>query len=272
MAATFDYAVLTAVPDPRRGERVNIGVVVFRADRIDVRLESVAYKLRALTGNNLESRLESAQARYRSLFVEGQEPAVALRRIAGVEPLLKPSELGRFVASNELEYEARIADILKSLVTVPKRERGETRSRINTEMAWDFRKANILAETTEGVVHGKVVRNYTVDDSEGLVADFALKNGKLHVTSTLDLRKASAGISQAALKSIILDRAKKKNKKTKTIGVYAVDPDMKDMFRQQLNLLAEYSDEMFDWTDRNSRRKLGHLFEDAIGLPPGGLF
>lgn len=272
MAATYDYAVLTAVPDPRRGERVNVGIVVFRNDRIDVRFESVSYKLRALTGNNLEGRVATAAARFQSMFAEGQTPAVALRRIAGVEPLLKPSELGHFSAVSDADYEERIADILKSLVAVPKREKGETKSRVNTEMAADFRKANILASAEEGLVHGKVLRNYTVDDSEGLVADFALKNGKLHVTSTLDLRKASAGISEAALKSIILDRAKKKSKKTKTIGVYAVDADMKDAFRQQLNLLDEYSDVMFDWLDRESRRKLGHLFEDAIGLPPGGLF
>ena len=38
MAVTYKYSILQAVPDPRRGERVNVGVVVFLADRLDVRL------------------------------------------------------------------------------------------------------------------------------------------------------------------------------------------------------------------------------------------
>ena len=52
MAHTYEYAVLTAVPNPRRGERVNVGIIVFRDDRIDVRFKEAVYKLRALTGEN----------------------------------------------------------------------------------------------------------------------------------------------------------------------------------------------------------------------------
>jgi hypothetical protein len=50
MARSYKYAVLTAVPNPRRGERVNVGIIVFRPDGFDVRFKQAEYKLRALTG------------------------------------------------------------------------------------------------------------------------------------------------------------------------------------------------------------------------------
>ena len=34
MAHIFKYAVLMAIPDPARGERVNVGLVIFREDRM----------------------------------------------------------------------------------------------------------------------------------------------------------------------------------------------------------------------------------------------
>ena len=49
MAHIFNYSILTAIPDARRGERVNVGIVVFLAERLDIRFSDIA-KLRALTG------------------------------------------------------------------------------------------------------------------------------------------------------------------------------------------------------------------------------
>jgi hypothetical protein len=49
MAHTFEYAILTAVPDQWRGERVNIGVVVFLDDRLDIRFSDFS-KVAAIAG------------------------------------------------------------------------------------------------------------------------------------------------------------------------------------------------------------------------------
>jgi hypothetical protein len=272
MAHTFEYAVLTAIPDPRRGERVNVGMAIFREDRVDVRFEQAVYKIRALTGDNWSARVESAEARYKSLFNAKEKPDTMLKRFERVEPLLKPSGTGWFAAENDEQYEQRVAEILQSLVCIPKRAPVVGKSRINTEMAKEFRRAKILANENQDISAGKIVRNFTIDDSEGLVADFALKNGKMHVASTLDLRKQSAGMGEAALKSIILDKAKKKYRgRAKTIGVYAMDPGMTDAFRPQLKLLCDYADELYDWQDGKSRKQLARMFYDAMGQPSGAL-
>lgn len=270
MVRTFEYAILTAIPNPRRGERVNVGVVIFREDRIDVRYRQAAYKLRALTGESWESRLESAATCLSNLFQPGVRAENVLSDYRLLEPLISLSGLGWLRTSDEVDYEAKVEEILKALVSLPRSERFERRTRINTEIASVLRKARVLAAAGETIDDHKIVRDFSIDDREGLTADFALKNGKLHVASTLDLRKQTAGLGDAALKSIVLDKARKMyHNDVKTIGVYAVDVDMADNFRSHIDLLRDYAEEVYDWQDRESRIRFQHRLYDALGSIEG---
>jgi hypothetical protein len=272
MARTFEYAVLTAVPNERRGERVNVGVVVFRDDRLDVRFKQAAYKLRALTGENWDERLDSLAITASSLFEPKGKAADALERFKMLDPLFKPSDLGWLSVSDEADYEEKIDQILASLVALPRRERQETKSRINTEITREFSRAKIMAPLEEGIEGGKVVRDFSIDPREGLSADFALQNGVLHVASTLDLRKQSANLSEAALKSIVLDKAERKYPgRVRKIGVYAVDEDMQDNFKHHINLLGDYADDLYNWLDPRGRDKFKKSIFDALSRHGDGL-
>lgn len=275
MARTYEYAILTAVPNPRRGERVNVGIVVFRPDRIDVRFKQATYKLRAITGENWDTRIENATSCFEGLYDNTVPPSEVLAQMGILEPLLKPSQLGWLSVTSDDEYEIRVDEILKSLVALPRKERAESKSRINTEMAREFKQLHMLASRNETLEDKKIVRDFVVDPKEGLVADFALKNGKLHIASTLDLRKHSASLGDAALKSIVLDKAEKKygtEFSIKRIGVYAVDKDMLDNFKGHIDLLGDYADELYDWQDQNNRKKFQRSLSDAIGMNIGNLF
>jgi hypothetical protein len=272
MAHTYEYAILTAIPNPRRGERVNIGIVVFRPEQVDVRFRQATYKLRAVTGDNWEARMESAASCFKELFDGKKLPAEMLEEFDMLEPLMKPSQAGWLSANTSEEYEERVEQILKSLVSLPPRERHEAKSRINTEIAVSFKRLNLLAKEDETIEDKKIVRNFSIDSREGLVADFALKNGKFHVTSTLDLRKHSANLGDAALKSIVLDKALKQyGTQAKRIGVYAVDRDMLDNFRRHIDLLGDYADELYDWLDRDNRLKFHRNLSEALGRDVGDL-
>jgi hypothetical protein len=266
MAHSYEYAVLTAVPNPRRGERVNVGIIVFRPDGFDVRFKQAEYKLRALTGDSWKARIESAEMSLKSLFDPNQSASDALEKIKIVDPLFQPSGLGFLKPASEDEYNILVEQILASLVALPpKREKAETKTRINTEIASAFRKVNILAKKDETIEDNKVVPNFVIDSDEGLIAPFALKNGKLIVTSTLDLRKSSTGLAESALSSIILDKAKRRyNDDVKTLGVYAVDRGMKENFGSLLNLLNDYADDLFDWSDIDGNRRFRRTVYDAL--------
>src|SRR3546814_4918881 len=54
MAHIYKYTILQAVPDPRRGECVNVGVAVFLPDRVDVRFSDLA-KVKAIARGDRKS-------------------------------------------------------------------------------------------------------------------------------------------------------------------------------------------------------------------------
>lgn len=264
MARTYKYSVLSAIPDPRRGERVNVGILVFRPDGIDLRLPQVSSKLRALTGQNLQRRIEGVQALYERMFVRSQTPSEMLKRFQSVEPMLAPSDLGSFVASTT-DYDKVIEEILATLVVVPRRERGETEPKFKTQIANNFREAGLLAPKDEGIESGKVVKNFQIGSEEGVVADFAMKNGMFHVASTLDMRKEQHGLLEASYKSIVLDRAQANYPdQVETVGVLILDPGAHSSFRTQIALFEKYADRMFDLTDPKAEKRLRRHFQDAM--------
>lgn len=269
MARTYEYAVLTAVPNPRRGERVNVGVIVFRQDGFDIRFKQAESKLRALTGDNWKERIAGAEARLKSFFDPNLKVEKLIEKITILDPLFQPTALGYLHPQTEDEYNILVEQIVSSLIAVPpKREKTEAKTRrINTEIVDAFSNTDVIAKKDETIEDHKMVRNFTIDNEEGLIADFALKNGKLIVAATLDLRLQSAELGDAALKSITLDKATKKYRdNVRTVGVYAVDNDMREHFKQHISMLGGYAQEMYDWTDLEGKRSFKKSIFDALRI------
>jgi hypothetical protein len=275
MENTYKYAILTAVPDPRRGERVNIGIVVIKESELDVRFQQAASKLKALTGSTFDSRIQSAGKRIKEFSSKAPVEEI-LSRINMVDPILSPTGTGIINVHSTADYERRIGEILTTLIVPPRERRTESQSRINTEIAKVFQEHKALAKPNTSITKGKIVRDYSVSPNEGLRADFALKNGKLHVASTLDLRKSNATLAEAALKSIVLDKATEvfggnKGTGVRTIGVYAVAADMRQQFKQHIELLGDYADETYNWEDGRQHSKFLRAMYDALPDDPSGL-
>jgi Protein of unknown function (DUF3037) len=265
MAHTSKYSILTAIPDRRRGERVNVGIIVFRDGGLDVRFQQAAFKLRALTRENWDSRIEGIRQRIGGVYNSSATPEEMLEQIGFTVPLIATSGIGALNWHSTSEYEKNIDEIMESLVLLPKAKPADAASRINTEIATIFRKAKALARKEQSIKDGKIVRGLPVAPSEGLAADFALKNSVMHIASTLDLRKQSARLDEAALKSIVLDKSREKFGKTaRLIGVYAVEPDMKKHFSHHIQLLSDYADESYNWLDTSKRNKFLHRMYDAM--------
>jgi len=268
MEHTYKYTILTAVPDPRRGERVNVGIVIFKDGGLDVRFRQASAKLKALTGATWESRIQSVEKLIKGAYDKDAPAEDVLRRIELIDPIIVPVGFGEINTTGGADFEARIDEILSSLVLPPRQLRAKGQSRINTEIANIFRKHKVLADSNESISKKKIVRDLPIAPSEGLRADFALQNGRLHVASTLDLRKANTSLAEAALKSITLDKAhdvyEKKRQKIRTIGVYAVPSDMRAHFKQHIELLGDYADEIYNWEDRRQHEKFLKTMYDAM--------
>jgi hypothetical protein len=268
MAHTFEYAILTAVPDQRRGERVNIGVVVFLNDRLDIRFSDLSKVSAIAGGGNWGEYADKVADRLHKRFSTAHDPKEFLRLAGTVERIIRLSEIAWFSVPDERVYEERVSSILDTLVKKPRPETRPRSSRINTEMASEFRRANVLAGPKEGIDDHKVVRDFSVSEEEELRADFAVKNGMVHATATLDLRKSIVHLSYATLPALILDKAAKTfGKETKRLGVYAAPQSTLSQFRPHLRILADYADDIYNWLDPDDRRTYTRRIFAAINSP-----
>lgn len=265
MERIYKYSILIATPDDRRGERVNIGLAIFNERGVDFRLRHASTKLRALTGRTWDEAISATRSLLEALGRDGRPAEDILADYSLFGGAISASPPGWFRLSRDGEaYETAVSQLLSALVEIPAAERVQRPPRIITEMTAAFRKIRLMAAPRESIQSRKIVRNYAIEGKEGLTADFAMQNGKFHVASALDLRKQSASLDEAAYKSIVLDKARKIYKrKANTLGVYAVDPDSKKQFSQNIELLADYSNDVFNWQDWDERARLIKLFSDA---------
>lgn len=268
MAHVFKYAILMAIPNPRRGERVNVGLVVFLNDRLDVRITDAA-KIGALAGGDWKSYMDDVSARLRS-FESGEAAEAAFRLLdKRIDPIVVSSEFAAFSIDGLEQYEVRVREILETLVVRPKQEQKKSETRINTEISKQFKIARILAKSNETINDHRVVRDFYISKEEELIADFAVKNGAMHVTATLDLRKSNTRIDEAALKAVTLDKAKSKFRRraggVKRYGVYAAGDA--EQCAPHIKLLRDYSDHVYNWSDHNQRDAYVGLIMKAAAAP-----
>jgi Protein of unknown function (DUF3037) len=269
MAHIYEFAILTAVPDARRGERVNVGIIIFMPDRLDVRLSEVG-KLRALKEGRWEDHLTTVRTQLMREFSEGESAPQFLKRAAMVEDVISFSEVSWFSIDREEQFEERVNAILTSLVTRPRGEVKPRVTQINSEIASTFRAAKVLATPTDTIESDrKIFRNFTISQEEELRADFILKNGAFHVMVTLDLRRVAVNVGQAALKAITLDKSTETLRgSVRKIAIYAA-PSGAQQFRPHVGILTDYADRghIFNWLDPDQRGRYTRMVYDAINGP-----
>jgi len=264
MDHAYKYAILRASPDARRGECVNIGVIVFLPDRIDLRIPE-SRKAHILTGKSWDSYIQD----YAEMLTASDNPEFdAEERITLLRNLqneITMSDLGWFEARDAEQYHKSVHDILKALVVRPREPRDRAAPKINSEITRSFRSAKIMAGADDDLTSGKVIRDLVIDQDEGLSADFALRNGVLNIAATLDFRSSQPRKGQAALKAITLDKAARvfDGTEVKRLAVYAVAPVRQDEVREHISLLKDYSDETFNWSVRVDRQRFERVFFDA---------
>jgi hypothetical protein len=255
MAQSFEFAILQASPDNRRGEQVNVGLVVFLASKLDVRIPE-SRKLRALTG----FAWDDVSRTYAQHIAKAFNPKVAAAEMIGsmdfTSSVFALSGLGTIRIDRPDEYEGRVESILDNLVLRPKLTPAQRQQRINTEIARVLRTAKVLAKQGQTIDDHKVVTKFVVSPSKKAVADFAYKNGTLRVVSTLDLRGDKDLHVQACVKGATLHFARETyGNDTRRIGVVAVEMADIKRRRSEIEILKDFADgKVFNWLDPKERK------------------
>lgn len=263
----FKYSVLRVMPDKRRGEVVNVGIVVFKTDGTDVRLLDSLNKVAAIDGSFDLAQLVAAPAQIDSWLSSRstvEEKHEALKKLG----FILVSDLAWFTAPTSHEYEIMIERLMDALV-VPKNKPLKVSpgiSRITSTLKEKFRGQHILGKTKEDIKKHLVVPNYPLSQASGLYLDFVLKNGVYRVTETADLRAESSSHADrrriAADAAIKLDTARKKMKRG--VQRYVVYGAKRGSDTGQLvNLLGDYSDGVYNIQSRQDMAAYMEIIMDA---------
>lgn len=276
MAQPYKFAILRLAPDDARGECLNVGVVVMTDGGLDIRLGKRLDKVRAISGAIDTSLLQALLTDLNRLDQQAREAGNKTLRAQLLQHIgpLKLSKEGAFSAKDADEYEARVASLMKAMVEPePAAHRvREKRSRLLTQVKKSFRQQHVLAKAGEDLSSHRIITGFEVD--EGLVADFVLKNGKMHVVETVDasgddmsVRRAIADIGVAAL---VLERARMTYGENGTSArlVYSASDHLERIARPSLDAAEHQGAKLINWASAQDRQRFVHdLAELATPLP-----
>lgn len=256
MSSQYKFAILRVVPDERRGERVNIGVVVFRPDGPDVRIFPSLAKVRALDATVDLDQLFLLPARLDQWLSKEESPESqhnALRHFG----LVEVSELGTFEVRAD-DYESQVRHIMNTLVKPLPAPAGDVRhTQIQKEVRDVFKMQGILGQKLDDIDKKLVVPNFPIGETENLTVDFALRNGGFHLTETIDyrVRRMTDKQKETGLVAVKLHQASLKfGVETERTVLYYPPEGSSKALTPWINLLSEYADEVLNLASHDERQ------------------
>jgi hypothetical protein len=118
----------------------------------------------------------------------------------------------------------------------------------------------VLAQRDEDLSAHRVVSN--VELGTGLVADFVLKNGAMHVIETVDACSESAtgirAVKDVALSALTIEQARISYGEEQTVGrlIYSASSQAESLLTSALQAAEHQKIELINWASGDDRRRL----------------
>ena len=249
MQPCYEFRIIRYEPDARRGERVNIGLLVMVGEKAEVHLLKNMSKALALSPQVGFS--VSLQADLADMFTDLAKDS-GLEKVESIGEFSLSAAGAFFCEKNRLPMEIEAA--MNRLVNPARRPSAhEGTTRLHTEIKRQFKSDKVLATDPSQITDHKVVAGWGFPGDEELSADFAYKNGAWNIMQVLDYRAstpvaAAKKIKEVSLKAIAMDQAKKdperllgENLEVKTHTVVWVPQELEDTVGPQVDILEGYS-------------------------------
>lgn len=266
MVRSYKFSLLRVAALPPRDERLNVGLAVFCDGSLDVRLIRSLGKLNALSlaydPESIRSAADGLSDLDRQLSVataSDEDRRAQLNQFAAFEF----SPIAHFTARTSEAYEQQIAFLLKSFVEpepAPKKTSRGKGTRLSIALRNAFRHDRVLALKGEDLSAHRVVPNLQL--ATGLVADFVLKNGAMHVIETVDASgetsTAIRAIKDIALSALTIEQARMTFGDETTVGrlVYHASAETETMATSALLAAEHQRIELVNWASVDDQRKL----------------
>lgn len=263
MSHSYNYVIAQLEANPVRGERLNVGLIVFNPDGLSVYAARNLEKVRAISAaidrGMVEQALGNLTVLYKNLlsddFESVNDRVDALRRISPVTF----STPGKFFADSTESYDNSVHRLLEQLVEPePPRQtaKRERKSALLSAIKNAFRSEKILAKKGENIDSHRVLVNKEL--AEGLNADLLLKNGSMHVTQTVDashIDRARRAIQEIGISSLVFEQAKINFGLNCTVPrlVYSANAQLESAISPALHAAEHQGAELINWESRDDR-------------------
>ena len=257
------------LPYPARAEHCTVGALVFAQDgKAQVHLAHNLKKVKALDPQaSLESLRDSLYALVKEL---NQKPATWDIFKRGVSGLRFSTEAGFFSYANSEEYDRQVQWLIQTTAeprnALAKQFR-QPKSRLFVDLKSTFKNYGWLGEKTEDIEDHKVVTHYPVVANEDLIAEFAMKNSRLHLVETVDFRSGvpSTKRMEARGKALVFNAAKEQSSLTQCTVVVA-SQDYSDI-QPSINMLHRYADRVVVYESTTDMQSLLNDWALAMNRP-----
>lgn len=203
MDRTYKFSVVQLPSHPLRGERLNVGVFVCSGDKIEARYPHRLDKIKAISG-----AIDPDDIRFDLGSLAKEMTANNVFDTFGIEAFLGDSvycvsQQGTFYARSSAEYEFEVQNLIEQFVLPEPAAQKSPRKRstqLKSSVKNAFKEFRVLAGKGDRLEDHRIISNQMI--SSGIIADFVLKNGAMHIVEVVDAENESS-----SLKKIITDIA-----------------------------------------------------------------
>lgn len=257
------YGVLSHFPHLNRTEHVHIGIVTFMQEGlVRVHFGDDLKKLKAIDPT---IRLDVVRSWEEGLprLLSGLETEKATAFLKNFGNWHLSSQLGKFSYQDEEEYLARVTAALANLVSTTGkayREKSE-RSKLHLDLKNVFQRKGWLGKD----VKKTIVEKYPLGPMT--TAEFAVRNGVLHVIETLDLRRSNPWQrrSDARNKALAFDMARRVEQNSSRYAVLAGINNA--LYKDAKALFNDYCQHVINWDSGSEMDDLLDVLGKATGKP-----
>ncbi|WP_027858567.1 DUF3037 domain-containing protein [Marinobacterium jannaschii] len=264
----YKYSIIRVCPDPVRGEIVNIGLITISPDgEFNIHLSKNFNKVRTLDASftdGIISELVDNMSFLAKRFDSVDEKILVLSTAS--KDIIRCSQFGGFGVNSVEDYPSKVSSLMNKLIYPSRKEYVPRSPRISTRMKNLFKRRNMLGNRGD-IENHLVVPNFPIDDKSIFTADFALKNGAMHITQTIDFDTSdvSKKHGQAALNALTLDKAVGVfGKETGTYVIYSATAEKQREVGTHLDLLDEHTEHLYNIRSNEDMKVYFDIIEDAI--------
>lgn len=244
---TFKYSLIRITPNIEKGETINVGLIVYHDDDIDIRMINSISKLRAIEKKLDLDYLDDLSTSFFELSKSIDDVFLLPKLFKGS---LSLSDFGMFTISENDSYEQSLNELMNRLVNPQKSQHKRLNRKIFFDIKDTFVKHGIFSKYDEDLYCHKIVANYPISSEEGLSADFLLKNGAYHLTETIDFRSENLKkqMGEAALSALTISKARELfDGNLDSFVIYAAEKTSQEKSAKlQINLLEKHTNHLIN--------------------------